>query len=158
MRRVVALLLVVSSCLVFAGCSFIPEFKKPKTDKELIEERIETFVEAYNDGDVEKAMESMTPKIRNAFESIFGILNLFVQVDVSEIFKQMFSIGVAVTEGDYIDVEIVSVSIDDDTAVVETVFKMKNGMLGETQTEITYFIMAKKDDGWFIDNITDYGE
>lgn len=140
-------LIAICVCICLSSCNFDIFM----TDEKKIERRIDNFVSAYNDGDVDLALESMTKKTRNACEAIFSLAGLFVGVDVSEIFGSVFALGVSTSEGDYMSVEIEEIEIvSEKRAIVKAKISFT-----DTEAEVGYFTMAMEDDDWFIADITD---
>ena len=113
MKRFLALLLImvmVSGC--FASCKkYDEETNIPLTEEEiiakrneaLITERIETFLTAYNAGDMEAVLECLDAKSRNAFQATLNLLGGLagaatgVGIDLSD----LFSLGVSTAQGDF---------------------------------------------------------
>lgn len=136
------------SCYVL---ELLGSIKKP-SDKKLVEQRIDEFVTSYNDGDVDEMIESFTAKTRNEFKAALKLFGVFASVDTYELFSSLFTLGVGMSEGDYIEVEIVEIDIEDDEAIVETKLAIPGA---KQKAETTYFILEKEDDDWFISDITE---
>ncbi len=148
MKKLVSFLLLIT-LLLFTSCDVTTILK---SDDEKIEECICSFVDAYNDGDVEKALEYMTGKSKNALKSVLNLIGIFTGYDASQIFAAAFSIGVATAEGDYMQVEIKEINIEDNNAKVSVIMRFSSIYNTEDQA---YFHLEKKNDEWLISDITD---
>ena len=123
------------------------------SDEEQIRSCIEAFTEAYNEGDFEAVLDQMTGKQKNALKSMLNIVGLLIGFDASSIFTSLFSLGVAMSEGDYMEVEIQKIEVDSNKATVTALISFNNPYGKEIG--ISYFHMKKKDDKWLIADITD---
>lgn len=131
--------------------------KSAKGDKlgneELIRARINAFAKAYNEGDMEKVLECLDAKSRNAMQAMLdllgGVASKYAGFTID--LKDLFSLGVSITADDFMGLEIQSIVIDDakKTASVKTSMRLEN------QTATIYFDMVHEDDDWFIKNMTD---
>ncbi len=152
--RILAVLLML--CLVIPMVFACSEEEKEKTDKELIIERIETFVEAYNEGDIDAVLDCLDSKSKTEFEMMLKFLGWVAgtaaetEIDLEAIFKDLFSLGVNLSSGDFMDLEINEVIITDDSAVVVTVMGLKT-----ISPTTMYFDMVRQSGKWRIHNITD---
>lgn len=145
-------MLMLSACLLcLISCNF--EKQEKLTDEELIVRRVETFLEAYNGGDMDTIFECLDTKTGKKFKAMFNIIGgiagglLGVDIDLTE----LFSLGVGVVDGDYMKLEIGEVNITDSSnAVVEA----KMDLMHELPMTI-YFIMVREKDDWYIHDLTD---
>jgi len=152
MKRVISfILLILTLSLSLTSCDMLKSFL-PVPDEKKIENRIEAFVPDYNGGDVKAAMNSLAKKPRNALNAVLGILEMISGYDASAIFSYAFTLGIAVDEGDFMEVEILETKVDGEKAVVKSNISFNTNM-GE-ESEISYFIMTKEDDDWYIYDIT----
>ena len=122
------------------------------SDEDQIKARIETFLTAYNTGDMDKVLECLDAKTRNAFEAWLNILGAVagkytgIDIDLSD----LFSLGVNTTKGDFMGLTINSINIiDTKNAVVNTTMTLS----GQTMT--IYFKMLRENGGWYINDMTD---
>lgn len=127
------------------------EFHK-KSDEELIEARIKEFLTAYNSGDMNATMNCLDAKTKNAMNAL---LNLFggvfggatgYNIDL----RDLFSLGVAVEEGDFMNLQVSETKISGKSAVVTTTMS-----LPDVSGQKMYFIMLYENNGWFISDISD---
>lgn len=133
--------------LAFAGC------EKLRTDEEMITDRIENFEKSYNDGDYEGFLGNLATKERKQIEAVFNIFGSVMgglsgfELNLSD----LFSLGIAMQEGDWLKVEIKEIKITGETtALVSTSWSFTQGALGvtNTQTSDMYFSMLKENDDW----------
>ncbi|MBQ8685277.1 MAG: hypothetical protein IJ514_03795 [Clostridia bacterium] len=148
-KRIVCIFLTVffTVCCLF-GC-------KKKTDEELIRERIDTFTTAFNDGDFEGVLDCFDAKTRNTLRASFNVMGgLFggltgFSFDLSD----LFTLGVAMTDGEVLAIEISEVSVSGAQAVAKG--QMGYADIGQSSVEAVYVILVKEEDGWFIQDMTD---
>lgn len=147
-RIITAFLTVLLLFSLLASCN-----PKPKTNEELIKERIETFLTAYNTGDMDTVLACLETKTRNTFQATLNLLGGLaggltgVDVDMSD----LFSLGIATSDGDFMELEITDINITDETnATVTTQMD-----LAGTGTQTIYFVMVYENDGWYIQDMTD---
>lgn len=150
MKRVTALALALFTVLaLFCGCS-------AKSDEELIKDRINSFMKAYNSGDMDGVSESLSSKTRAATKAIFSMAEAMggmLGMDGVSL-SDLFSLGVAIAGDDVLDVSIGNIDItDEENATVETTLSLSYGDLVEKTDYSISFVMVKEDDDWFIDNM-----
>lgn len=142
-------LILALSCLVSCEIPFAP---KP-TNEELIEERINTFLTAYNSGDMETVLECLDAKNRQTFQAMLNILGGFAgaltgfSVDLSD----LFALGISTASGDFMKLKITDIKVTDSTNAVVTATMDLNG----SDTHTIYLKMVYENDGWYIQNMTD---
>ena len=77
MKRGIALLAAVCMLIVIcSGCL-------GKSDEELIRDRMNTFLTAYNSGDLQGVLQCMDAKTRNTYQSALNIGNVLIPRGVS---------------------------------------------------------------------------
>ena len=149
-KRFTALFLVIISvfCCFFSGCK--------KSDEELIEARIEAFVDAYNDGDMDALLECMDRKSRKQLQATMNILGALsgalLGVDIS--LSDLFSLGISMTDEDWLTVTISNITVDGDEAVVNGKMSLNNGHF--TENDSVTFFMLKEDSDWYVQDMKDY--
>ncbi len=137
---VVALLLLVTQ---LCACA-------PKSDEELIRDRIDSFMSDYNDGDLDEALENLTTKTKTATQAILSMAESFGSMLGMEIsLSDMFTLGIAITGDDTLKVTIDSVTIEDETNATAD-GKLSLGGIEEYDIR---FVMLKEDGDWYIDNM-----
>ena len=147
-RRVFLLALIFAIVLgCFTACG-------EKSDEELIEKRIESFVKTYNAGDLDKLIENLSYSERTEMQSYITLIEgigfsyggASGKLDLSAIF------GIAMgstTDGDMMGINIESINITDEShAEVSVSVRMKNKYMEETQSG--RIDMVKEDGDWFI--------
>ena len=147
---------LLSSFLIIVSVFFsVTSCEQPilLTDEEKIINRINSFTDAYNDGDFKEMLNHMTGKQKNALEAVFKLAGIFTGYDISEIFSSVFSIGIAAGDGDFMKVEISEVDIEGNKAIVTTIISFPGAYIEEAET--SYFHMKKHEEEWFIVDITD---
>ncbi len=149
--RITALALALLTVLALL-CSCAAE----KSDEELIRDRIDSFMKAYNSGDMDGVFESLDTKTRNATKAIFSMAEAMggmLGMDGVSL-SDLFSLSVAVAGDDVLDVTVSNINITDgENATVETTLSLGYGdLVSETDYSIT-FAMVKEDGDWFISNM-----
>lgn len=153
---------VVISCMLVLGlcsCEYIVDFLKSlepeqKTDEQLIEERIDEFATAYNNGDYDGVLECLDTKTRNTYNAMMNVGGALLGgfgLDMGISLSDLFSLGVgfiAVDEVMAFDIHSIEVG-DNGTAVVDVTIKSAVGGFSEK----AYFTMKKEKDDWFIRNL-----
>ena len=147
-------LLLITLCSCFDGGSSKKGggSSKPKTDEEKIEARINEFITAYNDGDMDAVLQCLDATTRNAFQALLNLMGGFVgsqagfDIDLSD----LFSLGVSTAEGDFMELEIRSIAMLDSSNAIATTFMDLNGA-----ESTIYFIMVYEKGGWYIHDMTD---
>ncbi len=125
-----------------------------KSDEELIESRIDRFLDAYNSGDMDEVLECLDSKTKNTFKASAAFGNALIgktgfDYTLSDLFS--LSIGV-VSEDDILTVSDISISmVSDDKATVDVTLSYKD-KLSDIQ-EKAVFTMVKEDGDWFIKNL-----
>ena len=140
----------------FAGCvggsSSTQGEQAPKTDEEKITATIDKFEKEYNDGNFDGVLDCFEPKTRNALKGLFHLLESVaggkLGVDIS--LSDLFSIGVAVEDGAFIDFEIQNIAVNGKKATVTTYMKLAPAI-----KETMYIILVDEGDEWLIEDITD---
>ena len=143
---------LLATILLLTCLSACKKEKQP-TNEELIENRITTFVTAYNDGDMDTALSCFDAKTRNALEAMFnlvgGIAGNLTGFDVA--LSDLFSLGVSMTADDFMKLEIIDITVIDSANATATTKMFLTG----SGTQIIYFEMICENDGWYIHDMTD---
>lgn len=148
-RKILAVFMVLLLCL-----SFLSACTSPKSDEELIESRINTFLKAYNSGDMDAVLECLDAKTKNTYKSAMNIGNALIGktgFDIS--LSDMFSIGVGIlSDEDILSISNMAVSIiDDNNATVDVTLGYRDKMTDTLEKAV--FTMIKEDNDWFIKNL-----
>ncbi|MBQ2933855.1 MAG: hypothetical protein IJE02_04525 [Clostridia bacterium] len=146
MRKIISVVtIIILLVILMTGCNFF------KSDEQLIEERIEAFLDAYNSGDLDGVLECLDSRTRTTIESAIGITEAFTGgVEVSDVFG--ISIG-TMSEGDILTVDIQEIKINDERATVEVLASYKDAAAGFSEPAV--FTMKKEDRDWYIKNFED---
>lgn len=130
-----------------------------KSDEELILDRIDEFVSFYNDGDLDGAIECMASKQRKKFKNEmkliegiglgFGLGGFSVSGSLD--LGSMFGLGVGLTDGDFIKIEIVEIDIYDSKKA--NIYAYMTLMNVEKPAKIQ---MVKEKNDWYIRDMGDY--
>ena len=155
MKKILALLLVIVMALgCLASCKKDDDFPEVlPTNEALIAERIETFLTAYNMGDMDTVLECLDAKTRNAFQAMLNLLGGLAgsaagfDIDL----KDLFSLGVSTTQGDFMGLEIRDINVIDSSNAVATTTMNLTGAGVQT----IYFEMVYENNGWYIHDMTD---
>ncbi len=137
-------MLLVLYCFISCGAK--------KSDNELIEERVETFLTAYNAGDMDTVLECLDAKKRNALEAMLnifgGLAGSYAGFDIS--MKDLFSLGVNVSEDDVMELEITDIKI---SSKKKAIAKAEMELYGKS--EVVYVVLVYEENDWYISDITD---
>ncbi len=123
-----------------------------KTDEEKIEGAVKAFLTAYNNGDFDGVLDCMTAKTANAMRALFSVLGglaggmLGVDIQLSD----LFSLGVAVNDGDFMNLNIIDIEISGTQAIVTT-----NMRLTGAGAQAIYFEMEYENNKWLIEDMTE---
>ncbi len=150
MKRCISIMLIcVFATFFLYGCNV------GKSDEELINDRIDVFLTAYNSGDYEEVLNCFTGKLKNTLKAATGIGNALMGgitgFDIN--MADLFGLGAGIlSEGDILTVSNIEIMFQDDTtANAETILNFN--VNGTETSETTTFIMSKENNDWFIKNI-----
>ena len=144
----IALVLVIVSIFVLPALF--------ESDEDKINACLDGFEEAYNNGDMDAALEYCTADFRAAANIGIGIgdalLGDALGIDVG--FGDMLGLSAGMNEGDMMDIADRKIEHEEDaeTATVTAVFKMNFSVMGQTMTQeqpVT-FRMKEVDGEWLI--------
>ncbi len=141
----------LAMCLVLVLFCFISCGIK-KSDNELIEERVEAFLTAYNAGDMDTVLECLDAKKRNALEAMLnifgGLAGSYAGFDIN--MKDLFSLGVNISEDDVMKLEITDIKI---SSKKKAIAKAEMELYGKS--EFVYFVLVYEENDWYISDMTD---
>jgi hypothetical protein len=148
---VIALVIIAVGVFIYLNPSLV------KSDRELIESRIEKFADAYNDGDLDKALDCMDSKTKNTYKSAVNITNSLIGktgfgADIRDLFG--LSVG-SLSDGDMLDIDITGVEFADSgraNVKADLTFRAKTLNRNETEDGIT-IVMVKENGDWFINDM-----
>lgn len=159
MKRIVNVVSVILMVAVLAvsmcGCIF-----EPKTDEELIRERVDEFIFAYNSGDIEAAFDCFDAKSRKTYGAIFkiggGLLKGFTGIDVD--ISDLFALAVGTTNEDLLSMEIHSIEITGETTATVTLSMKYSDARVEVEESIDNMAlnMVKEKGDWYINARADW--
>ncbi len=153
---VVVLLLICLTCSMFVGCGLLTE-EEPKTEQEQIEECIEIFVDAYNDGDWNGVMNCLERKTRLKFEALFNLMGGLIGGATGGYnfdMRDFFTLGVdSMSAGDVMRIDVEKIGIKQDVAIAEGNLYYNNPVGAQGSTVCV--IMVKENGEWKINDITD---
>lgn len=137
--------------LISSGCNTF------KTDEEIIEERINTFLSAYNSGDYEETLDCLSPKMKNTMKGMTGLGETLLGGITGFNFNMsdLFGLGSGIlSQGDVLTISNAKLNFESETkATVECSLTFNNDLLGNKITQKSSFIMSKENNDWFIENI-----
>lgn len=157
MKRVITAALALVLCLVLlTGCDGFF-----KTDEELIEDRIYTFANAYNSGDIDAVADCFDSKTKTTIKSALGIGDSLISglTGFGISLSDLFGLGMGLTAGDVMTVQQVdSIQINGDsaTAVVTLVLSDEWSGSGDVETGQCVFKLKSEGMDWYICDMTDY--
>jgi len=133
---------------IIAGAAFAAYKIFFKSDEQLIRDRIDTLEEAYNDMDMEEMFGCFDKQTRKAYDTVIGMAEgLIGGVTGFDLpLGDMMELGGMEMGGEVeMEIEILSIEINDDEATVEITMNY-----GEKQESDT-LKMCKEDSDWYID-------
>ncbi len=155
MKKILVFFLVMImalSCLVSCAKDHQDQNDVP-TDEELITFRIETFLNAYNAGDMDAVLECLDAKTRNTFAAMMDLLGGLAgsQLGFDIDLRDLFSLGIAMESDDFMKLQIGDIVVTDSKNAVATTTMDLTGAGVMT----IYFYMVYENDGWYIHDMTD---
>lgn len=141
--------------LIFVVMFSLTSCLSMKTDEELIADKVNDFIFAYNNGDMEGAIECFDTKSKktlnatmNIGESIFsGIVGFDISLD------DLFSIGMGFMTDDPLSMGIKDIEITSDntaTVVLDVTFSEESLDVDESAENVVLH-MVKEKGNWYID-------
>lgn len=150
----IILVLVLTAALILLS-SFL--FKALKTDEDLIADRIDSFLKAYNSGDMNKVFENLDSKTRNTYGALLNVGNMLIGktgygVSLSDIFS--ISVGF-ISEDDILTVSDLKITIESETkATAKCVLSYSDKLTSKKEEAV--FKLIKEDKDWFIRDLTGF--
>lgn len=147
-RKFLAVITVLLLCVsLLSACTLF------KSDEELIESRINSFVKAYNSGDMDEVLKCLDTKTRNACQAAINIGNVFIgKTGYGFQLSDLFGLGAsALSEEDLLTLSDITINLVDDTEATVDVTMKYDDTKASTQGSAV-FTMIKEDDDWFIKN------
>ena len=155
MRRVVAFALAVLMLLTaMTACA-------RKSDEQLIRERIESFVVAFNAADFEALAECLDTRNRNTLQSVFSIADSVG----GALFKNITGVGLDISLNDifglamgYVgDVTLIEIDVNEITLESKNRASVSVTMTSDIDPnpfeDVEALILVKEKDDWFIKDI-----
>lgn len=145
MKKMITWLLV---CAILVVAAYHGGFLK--SDEQKIEDRMNDFLKSYNAGDMNGVLDSFDAKTRNTYKAAMNVGNSLIGltgfgIDMSD----MFSLGIALSEGDALQFDDMQITIVSDTkATVRVTFRYQN--IQESYTQKAKFTLVKEDNDWYI--------
>lgn len=147
-KKILTVLIICLMCFSsMVGCIIT------KSDEELIELKINQFLNAYNSGDMDSVLECLDSKTRNTYESAMNIGNALIGKSGFKIgISDLFGIAVGtISEEDILTISEINIAIKNETEATVDVTLAYKDKISDT-TEAAYFTMVKEDNEWFINN------
>lgn len=123
-----------------------------KSDEAMIEDRMNTFVSAFNSGDMEAVLECFDAKTRNAYKAIFSIGDGLIgmtgfEVGLSDLFG--LSVGL-VSEGELLQVEDLQITINSESSRATVTGSLCYSDVANSYDQTIQLTMVKENGDWFI--------
>ncbi len=136
-------------CVFFSSCLG----EEQLTSEQLIKNRINEFLTAYNSGDMDAVMDCLDAKTRNAMNAMLNLLGGFIgsQAGFGIDLRDLFSLGIAIESDDFMKLQITDITVKDSKTAVATTTMDLTGAGVET----IYFHMVYENDGWYISDMSD---
>lgn len=145
MKKVVSMLLILALfAFIFCGC-------ESKSDEMMIADRMNTFLKAYNTGDLEGALACLDAKTRNTYQAALNVGNQLIgltgfSADISDLFS--LGIGLSGTECALMLENLTITGKSDTQAVVSATLTYQDGQ--SSYGEEVSFTLVKEDGDWYI--------
>ena len=114
MKRLLCLLMMIALLLSFVACGDDKDKSEQKTDADLIEERIDAFLSAYNSGDMDGVIACMDKKSGNELRAAMNVIGALggALLGVNLSLSDLFSLGIGMSDDDYMKLEISKIEIN----------------------------------------------
>ena len=148
-RKIFVAFMVLSLCFsLLTACSY------EKSDEELIESKINKFLQAYNSGDMDGVLECLDAKTKNTVKASMNIGSALIgKTGFGITFSDLFSLGIGtMSEEDVLTISEKTINIESDVKATVDVTLGYKDKLSDMQ-EKAIFTMVKEDDDWFIKNL-----
>lgn len=148
LKQLCVLLVSILIMLNFTACNMW------KSDEELITDRFNMFVLAYNNGDMDAVIECLDTKSQNIINATInigeGVFSGLTGFDLSS--EDLFALGMGFMSEDPLSVQISSIEITSETsAIVNLTMSLKEENMGVEETESGVLKMVKEKGDWYID-------
>lgn len=136
--------------MCLTACALLPG----KSDEELINDRLEEFLTAYNAGDWNATLDCLDAKTRNTYKSLANITDMFIgkaglDLKLSDLFG--LSVGLA-SKNNILTLSDITIDIYNDTdAIVYATMNYSDSLSDLSET--VSFNMVKENGNWFIKNM-----
>ncbi len=160
--------LLLSVLLLLGSLVACDRAVRVRTDEDMIRDRIDAFLLAYNTGDFDGVLACMDRQSRRRYESMANLISgIGVSVGAGPFgvsgnlnFRDMFGYSVnAFSDGELMDAELVRIEPDEqdaDRADVYVVLTLKSNF-GEV-IDRTKFELRREDGDWYIHDMHSYTE
>ena len=146
--RIIAVFLMLLLLFGLAGC-------QTKSDEAKIRDRIDKFVTSYNSGDMNGVFDSCSAKTRNTLKTQYDLLESLGGALLGDQLKlsDLFTLGVGLSDGDVLAVDINSVTVTGSTAVAKGTMHYQD--IQSSKDSPVIFDMVKEGNDWFVKNMHD---
>ena len=131
--------------VVFSVCA--------KSDETLIEDRVNTFLTAYNSGDMEEVIACFDAKTRNTYKAAMNIGNGLIGMTGFDVgIADLFGLGVALmSDEDVLKLDDMEISIiSDNRAIVQGPLSYRENQKSYSGT--VKLLLVKENGDWYISN------
>ncbi|MBO4938704.1 MAG: hypothetical protein J6C98_06870 [Oscillospiraceae bacterium] len=145
MKRVISLIVIIAVLLVsLSACTF-------KSDEELIEDRMNDFLKAYNSGDMDAVLECLDAKTRNTYKAAINIGSGLVGLTGFNVsIADLFGLGIGVmSDGDVLQLRNMKINISSDTKATVSATMYYEDYEGGYSDDVK-FALVKEDGDWYI--------
>lgn len=145
MKKGISVLLVtiifISLC---SGC-------ESKSNEEMIQDRMNAFLSAYNSGDMQGAISCLDAKTRNTYQAALNIGNSLIGLTGFSVgIEDLFGLGVGLSgNGDVLKLDDMKISIKSDTKATVTA-TMQYQDLEKSYSQNVSFTLVKENGDWYI--------
>lgn len=138
-----ALILPLLAMFALGGCG-------PKSDEELIENRVQEFVSAYNAGDLEGVIACADTQSRMFIKGMAGLLGVATGEDINSLMVDLFGISSSVAiDGKLLTVNSIDIQMDSqERAKVNASICYKDYQ--QQVEDVLRLVMVKEKGDWYI--------
>ncbi len=155
-ERILCVVLIICSILAISSCNnenHSGTGGANLTNEQIIRNRINEFLTAYNAGDMDAVLDCLDSKSRNAMSAMLDLLGGLAgsQIGFDIDLRDLFSLGIYIESDDFMKLRITDITPVDHTHATATATMDLTGY----GTETIFFHMLYENEDWYISDISD---